>query len=489
MELDSIQYKHFFDEKNSKTIRKWLIDNIEFTTGPTYKEACYAVINPTNFCPVGCPHCLYSSKKFIDKSQQVNKKTIKGFIKIANSAGLKMLVFSGGGEPFENLEIMLDAISNIKTLEDVVIITSAYFAKDYENTKKIMDRICSAGKEERIKNKLKEILITIRISRDNSQCKVVPLDNVINLVNYVIKKSKDSKIRVLVRTILNNGENNDLELAKRLKLELKPSKNEDDIYENLPIIDSLPVRWLLSDDHKIQIPIIYKPVYFVGRALNKKSTDIYSLWNIVESEENSGTPLNLCMRGPKGEGHNYYETVFKGYDFWKKELPNKYDTPKDKSLKRIALYVQATGNILVNGGVPDIAPDINKIKSWDSFLDIIHNDPLQRLLIEKGPFFIKDLAKEVEKDIDENIEKTNFVFSISLLALKTPALRLYMTIMAIKYYLRKDELKIKNLNVKKLIELDDEYYIDIYKKWKENIEESNRKYIDPITGDAENIIK
>lgn len=491
MKSSIVQYKYFFNKNNPELTRKWMINGIKFINNSIYKEACYAVINPTNFCPVGCLHCLYSSKKFGNKSQRINKKTIKNFIKIANQANLKMLVFSGGGEPFENLEIIIEAIKNIKSLENVIIITSAYFAKDTKTTKKIMDKICNAGKIDRINSKLKEITITMRISRDNYQCKIIPLNNVVNLVYYVIQKSKCNKIRVLIRTILNDGENNDLKLAKKLNLKLKPKKNKKRIYKNLPIIDSLSVRWLLSDDNKIQIPVIYKPMYFTGRAFNKKLESIYSLWNIIKSEENSGTPFNLCIRGPKGEGHNYYETIFKGYNFWEKKLPYIYNTPKDKSIKKIALYIQATGNILVNSGVPDIAPDINKVKNWNHFLNIIYSDPIQRLLIERGPFFIKNIATGVEKDIDAKIEKTNFVFSISLLSLKTPALRLYLTIMAIKHYLKNKKLKIKNSSLKKLIKIDKKYYINMYRQWKKKSKirkKNNKTCVDPITGDTKDIV-
>jgi len=408
------------------------------------------------------------------------------FIKIANQAKIEMLVFSGGGEPFENLPVIINSIKKIKPLRDAVIITSGYFAKDEKTASRILDKLFNAAHSGRQKIGFSPVKITLRISRDNSQCKTVPLHNIIHILKYVIEKKDYSKIRALVRTILDYGEDNDAELAKNLDLDLLPKKNEKDIYKDLPTIDGLPVRWLTNKDLNIEIPIIYKPLYFLGRASNTHSKNIHSLWSIVESEEKSGTPLNLCVRGLKGEGHNYYETIFNGYKEWKKLSLLSFDTPKNKIKKELALYVPASGRLLLNNGSPDIAPSLRKIDNWNHFLKIVYSDPIERLLIDKGPFFVKDIAKEVEKNIDEKIEKTNFVFSVSLLSLINPALRLYVTIWAIQYYLNLNKIKIKNFAVNKILDLD---CIKMYEEYKKHVGEMNKKkYMDPITADAENII-
>lgn len=479
--------ENIFEEKNAQILRKWLIDNIKFTDDDfPYKKSFYAVINPTNFCPVGCPHCLYSSLKLKKPSEQISKKLMDKFIEIANQAGIEMLVFSGGGEPFENLPVIIDGIKKIENLKDAVIITSGYFAKDENAVMRILDKIFNAANSDRKKIGFNPVKITLRISRDNSQCKTVPLRNIVHILKYVIGKNNHSKIRAVVRTILDYGENNDTELAERLGLNLLPKKDEKDIYKDLPTIDGLPTRWLTDKNLNIEIPVIYKPIYFLGRALNTHSKNIHSLWSIVESEEKSGTPLNLCVRGPKGEGHNYYETIFGGYKEWKKLSLPSFDESKRKIKKELALYLPASGRLLINNGTPDIAPSLKKISNWNQFLKIVYSDPVERLLIEKGPFFIKDMAKEVEKDIDEKINKTNFVFSVSLLGLIDPSLRLYITVRAIQYYLGLNKIKIKNSLAKKILGLD---CIKSYKEHKNSLSEMNKKrYMDPITADAENII-
>lgn len=475
---------NFFNDKSSRELRKWIIENIKFKNSIPHREASYAVMNPTDFCPVGCPYCMYSSHKL--KGSKISKKLMDSFIKIANKTKLKMLVFSGGGEPFENLEQMLRAIKNIKSLKDVIIINSGYFAKTPKTTKNILDKIYNAANTKRERKNFKKLIITLRISRDSSQCKVIPLQNLVNIINYISEKNNPSKFRILIRTILNYKEDEDLKLAKKLNFNLLPEKDKKNIYKNLPIIDGLPTRWLINEKEKIEIPIIYKPLYFMGRAKNKNARNIYSLWKIIQSEKNSGTPFNLCIRGPKGEGHNYYETILKGYYFWKKNIKKIiYDTPKYKMKKKLALYVPASGNVLINNGVPDIAPNLNKIKSWNQFLKMIYSDPVQRLLIEKGPFFIKSIAEEVEKNLTKNIEKTNFVFSISLLSLETSSLRLYLTLRALQHYYKNNKLKINNLIIEKLIKLNKKYYVELYNSSTRKIKE--KPFLDPITGDTQSI--
>ncbi len=473
--------ENFLNDKSSQEIRKWIIDNIKFKSSIPYREASYAVMNPTDFCPVGCPHCMYFSHKL--KKSKISKKLMDSFIKIANQAKLKMLVFSGGGEPFENLKQMLRAIENIKSLKDIIIISSGYFAKNPKITKNILDKIYNTANIKRERKKI----ITLRISRDSSQCRVIPLENLVNIINYVREKNDPSKLRILIRTILDYKEDEDLKLAEKLNFNLLPKKDKKSVYKNLPIIDGLPTRWLINKKEKIEIPIIYKPLYFMGRAKNKSARNKYSLWKIIQSEKKSGTPFNLCIRGPKGEGHNYYETILRGYYFWKINIKKKiYDTPKYKVKKKLALYVPASGNILINNGMPDIAPNLNKIKRWTHFLKIIYNDPAQRLLIERGPFFIKKIAEEVEENLTKKIEKTNFVFAISLLSLKTPSLRLYVTLRALQYYYKNNQLKINESLIEKLIKINRKYYINLYKKWK-NCSDGKiieKPFADPITGDT-----
>jgi len=473
----------FFNDKSSREIRKWIIENIKFKNSIPYRKASYAVMNPTDFCPVGCPHCMYSSHKL--KKSKIDKKLMNSFVKIANQAKLKMFVFSGGGEPFENLEQMLRAIENIKSLKDVIIISSGYFAKSSETAKNILDKIYNAANTKRKRKNFGKVIITLRISRDSSQCRVIPLENLVNIINWAIDKNDPSKIRILIRTILSYEENEDLKLAEKLNFNLLPEKDKKHIYKNLPIIDGLPTRWLINK--KIEIPVIYKPLYFMGRAKNKSARNKYSLWKIIQSEKKSGTPFNLCIRGPKGEGHNYYETILNGYYFWKRNIKKIiYDTPKYKIRKELALYIPASGNILINNGVPDIAPNLNKIKNWPQFLKIIYNDPIQRLLIEKGPFFIKSIAEEVERNLSMKIEKTNFVFAISLFSLKTSSLRLYVTLRTLQYYYKKNQLKINKPLIRKLVEINRKYYINLYNKWGDRFSDKiiEKPFIDPITGDA-----
>ena len=479
---------NFVISTSPEKLRKWLINNVEFTTPLAYKEAFYAVINPTDNCSVGCAHCLYSSYKL--GNPQIDKKTMDSFIRIANQAKIKMIVFSGGGEPMENLPQMLRAIKNIEPLRDVIIITSGHFAGTPKDTTEKLDKIFFAANKKRRKKGFSRVIITLRISRDNSQCKVIPLENISNILNYTIVKNAPQMFRILIRTLLDYGENQDLELASKLNFKLLPLKNKKKIYKKLSIIDGMPTRWLTKNNSDIEIPVIYKPIYLMGRATKKIPQSVYSLWKIVESEERSGTPFNLCLRGPKGEGHNYYETIFKGYEYWKRNIKKSvFNTPKSKRRKRLALYVPASGNILINNGAPDIAPHLNKLKNWQQFLKIVSKDPISRLIIKKGPFYIKNIAQEVEKELTNKIEKANFVFAISSLSLESPALRLYISLRILNSYFIDRKIIVNNPRLKKLLNKNKKFYMNIYQKQANHlkIEKAKKLVSDPITGDAQSL--
>lgn len=392
-----------------------------------------------------------------------------------------MIVFSGGGEPTENLNAILEILKDVKSLQDVVLITSANFAGTIKSTTEVLDRITHSAWEYRYNQNLKPIKITIRISYDNNHQWKIPIGNVVNLTNYVINQNSPL-LRVLIRTVLNEDENKDESLAKLLKLELSPHKRKNNILKGLPIIDGLPCRWLIDRKNRIEIPIIYKPTYFVGRGKNIKKNS-WSYKNIIDSEIKSGSKFNLCLRGSKGEGHNYYETLFKGYNFWEKIGKQFYNSPKNDRDKGLALYLTADARLFVNSGSPDIFVYAKNLTTWNQFLKFIYSDPIQRSLIQEGPFYIKKISKEIVGDLDDKIDKANFVFSISYLSLETSVLRLYMTVELIQRLLKKKEIIIKHEELIELIKNLKIYFHNFtYKNYN-----YNNVINDPIIGNEKSL--
>lgn len=468
---------NIFNWNNPFLIRKKIYKialkkKILFNNRRNYTKSFYCVINPIDYCEVACPHCLYSTKNI--SKQAANKISINQWFKtwlFLWQAWVKQIVFSWWGEPFENTTAMLNIIKNTSSLEDIVIITSGYFAKSVESTKEVVDKIFKE-----INNHKNDIKLTFRISRDSSQEKQLPIDNIINIIDYKINNNKN--LRIILRTIVNDDK--DIKKIKDLLgAKLLPK-------EELPLINWVPVKWMLFDDSDIEIPIIYKPYYFVWRWNNSKKKTIIDVWDLVYYEEKKSWQFNLSIRWNRWEWHNYYEDLFFWYSNWKeKNWLSEYYKEFKYFHKQLALYITASWEITINNGVPDIYNYINEDISWQNFLDNQYIDIIQHELINNGPNRIKDLVSEVIPDIDKIIEENNFVFSVSYECLKTPALRLYLTLRLLNIYKKAWIIEIEDDYITSLESINKHDLKDMFITW--NKEMISNISIDPIKGNEKRI--
>jgi len=198
-------------------------------------------------------------------------------------------------------------------------------------------------------------------------------------------------------------------------------------FQAAPIIDGIPCSWIrLPSDH--DIPILIKPVYRTGRARHQSSS-INDVWAIIEEEKKRPQSFNLSLRGSRGEGHNFYGTHLRGFDYWKTTLggTSRYQTLGHESRVALALYCDAKGSLGVNAGPPDNHINVRDIDSWGDFLCTVFRDPLLRELVKSGPLSFFELAKDVEPEVSEAVERSNFVFSVTLYSMLTQSLRGYLT--------------------------------------------------------------
>jgi len=482
-----VPLEHLFDPITSIWLRKWIVsitqDNkIKFKDNPknNQKESNYCVINPIDYCSVGCKHCLYSAK-LTNKREcpKISLKDSKKLSKILTEANMKQIVFSGGGEPLENLKTVLYLMNNVSTLEEVVIITSAFFAKTKRVTEEILNKILNIAKK-------KEISLILRISRDNAQQANVPLEYIKNIIDF---KKKDKKycslFSIIFRTLIGEDQNQDKLISELCSLEIHPIRR-------FPIIDGLPVKWFIDKGLKLEIPVIYKPLYFTGRA-KKIQGKSYSLWKIVRDEEKSGGLFNLSIRGPRGQGHNYYGELLKGYSSWRRKgSPLNLSSPFKKEDKSLALYITADSTLILNDGVLDNFFHIKNLADWKSFISYQYSDILQRAVIFKGPLFIMSIIEEVDKNLKKKIEKQNFVFLINSLSLETPQKRLYLTLRLLEEGLKEGRLVIKNSQLYNLVIRGKDYFKKLYheaESWDFSYPlRKKRSPLDPIKGDELSII-
>lgn len=430
---------NFFKGHHSIAMRKYLIEHTpEFHESLKVRTAAAAVVNASDTCSLSCPHCLYAAalvKKKTIAPPEVTLEQAARFIEIMNQAGLEHLIFSGGGESYENLPVMCYMLENLVNLKQVVTVTSAYFATSVEQTSKVFDLLMSAIQRGNAKHGRDTVSFILRLSYDNSHN--VPTDSIVFAVKHSLENSYSGvNMEIVIRTLLDPLENKDLLLAERLNGQVVPQKDPQNATTGMPIIDGFPTRWIAISD--TSIPVIYKPTYFEGLSYKSKRNVIPGTsWQEIKAvEEEFDNFFNLSLRGKHGEGHNYYQTILKGYGFWLHTLYGvlHYNTPKSQADKGYSIYLPADGRLIVNASAPDSYVPVMSVSSWQHFLDMQARDILQYNAITYATDRLITLAREVEPNIDEIINRRNFVFSLAYTSMETPSLRLYLMIRMLQQF-------------------------------------------------------
>lgn len=283
-------------------------------------------------------------------------------------------------------------------------------------------------------------------------------------------------------------------MAKRLNAKIMPSKNTIDPSTDLPVIDGFPTRWMCVNGK--EIPIIYKPMYFEGFAekRNDQVSQMGSWREIKRAEEFAGSSFNLSIRGTRGEGHNYYETIIKGFSHWQ-DLgePYYYITPSDQEKKELCLYFPANERIAVNASCPDTAMKITDVSSWQDFLTKQYRDILQTVVISNPTDYIVKIAEEVEPTLQQQFDQRNFVFAVPRVTLEKPEARLYLTLRLLQQCHFKDILHNQPAVIQKLVNQPIQILIDTYNARPITTEMPRGKRflfpVDPIIGHEDSIIE
>ncbi|OGZ63865.1 MAG: hypothetical protein A3A98_01085 [Candidatus Staskawiczbacteria bacterium RIFCSPLOWO2_01_FULL_40_39] len=484
-----------FDDRNAHLLRAYLARHVPEIGSAENLEVSVMVVNAADQCALTCPNCLFSAamakKIFGGSPPRLSMDQMRIFVKIMNEAKAQLLVFSGGGESYENMDAMCYAVENLENIHEVVTITSVYFAESAEATERMLDRFIDAMRRGN-KMRGRNLTFILRISYDTFHN--VSVENVLHAIRYAVARSDDGiNIRPVVRTILDPNQNLDIQLAQRLGAELLPEKNPSDPVINLPIIDAFPTRWLVTGD--MEIPVIYKPTYFLGFAKKMSKQDVPGTsWSDVKKVEEIGDSFfNLSMRGTHGEGHNFYETVLRGYTYWRSKLgqvPN-YNTPRQFHSRRLSVYLPANGRMIVNASSPDSWQPVEHINSWKGYWETISRDVLQLTAVTRPTDVLLGYAREVEPGIDSLLDMRNFVFQVAYSAMETPALRLYTTMRLLQDY-AKHGIMFADHVVRELTGIPQNDLANAYQAAKhfrlvEKDEASHPEVIDPIIGNQMSI--
>ncbi len=427
-----------FNRERAVATRRHIVENCQgFWNFLSVAHVSAAVVNASDSCALSCPHCLYSAavtkKKAVAPSAITFDQAVR-FVQIMNEASLEHLIFSGGGESYENLPVMCYMLEHLVHLKQVVTVTSGYFATTPGQTTEVFDQLVAAIQRGNRRYGRGKVEFILRLSYDNSHD--VPLTSIVNAINYALSSGYYGvEMKVVIRTLLNPKENKDVMLAEKLGGTLLPIKDNEQPTSGMPIIDGFPTRWIEVAGQSL--PVIYKPTYFEGMAYKSKSQLIPGTsWQEIKAvEERFNNFFNLSLRGAQGQGHNFYQTVLKGYGFWTEKLEERleYVTPRSQSEKGYSVYLPADGRLFINASAPDSYLPVTNVLSWNQFFKLQERDPLQNFVISVPTDKLVALAREVEPQIDEIIDRRNFVFSLAYTSMETPAIRLYLTIRLLQH--------------------------------------------------------
>lgn len=430
----------FFDDAQTK--RKRIIQDLNLPL-PNFLPLAVVYLWLTKYCPVNCDHCMFASPNIVNKNSKfiLSNKAIKKFITLSHESKLDTLVISGGGEPLLELSKVINVIKNAhyKNLE---IITSGYWTSTKKQISNILNCIQRAIS---FKNKLSstKVNFSFRISVDKYHQKKIKLIWLKNLIDIIIedqslpaKKRKYPDIKIYLRSLLIKDSTVD-EFVNLLKGRITKMNNF--------------VRTIYLPENSFEIKVFYKEMRFVGRAknLNEKKLISFKKYFSQYCDKNNDIRLGMTFLDHKSKG---------------------------EILNGINVFITSEGKIFPYGGTPDIYAQLDTDFTYKDFLEDLFQDIVSRTLLERGLNFIKEIALEVESNINKKIIKKNWLASIADESLATPEIRLYVTIRLIQKYLELKIINRKDLSdyLKEIVSIKPKKLKEFYKDFIKN--KKNLKY-------------
>lgn len=486
-ELETILDTELISEHQSIMLRQHVNSTTVYSIANKFLTANVAVINPADKCALTCSNCIYSAALsdtvFNGSPPHLKEDDYIKATSLLNQAKTKHLIFSGGGEPFENMPALTHILKYSLFYNEVVIITSGYFATTNDKAKDYIQSVINAIRDRKT-TESQHVDFILRLSLDSFH--KVPIENYKRLI--ALKKFfntfTDINFHIIIRSVLADKNGKELILRDELKGILRPNPE----YEELPVIDGVPISWLHFDSE--EIPVMYKPIYFEGFGKKQSKLKSNTSWKkIMSIEESHNGGFNMSLRGSSGEGHNYYWTFLKGYDNWVTVLNKEYDyvTPKNFKSKSLCLYIPADGRLFINAGVPDAYMYLRDVTDWAMFLENIYSDILQSYTIDNPTSELINLIAKFDENIYTKLDQNNFVITVVKTCLESPLLRILAMISILKN--KNCTVSIKDKIVELLTEVSPEKLKNIYSNSIKMEVTANIKknMLDPIVGQEKSI--
>lgn len=179
---------------HARSIRKELLEQVEIFPEIKFEGKGFICALITSICHVGCDYCMF----FSNKSEKENKfntmsdSRIDKLMKLVEDSNTGYLLVSGGGEPFNKLNLM-NKIAKDSVADLTWLVTSGFWAKSESKANEIIENLYKSYTDGLDKKPNKKLCL--RISVDTQHVKYIQkeeLNYIINIINIFESKYQNN---------------------------------------------------------------------------------------------------------------------------------------------------------------------------------------------------------------------------------------------------------------------------------------------------------
>lgn len=367
----------------------------------------------TKFCNAGCPFCFFRSdtRKYAIPQEkfEFSDYGFERFIKFMNASNNGYLLISGGGEPFEKENYVMESVKRVKT-DRIVIVTSGIWTQNYDNAERIIFKL-----HECIRNRNDNLKVVLRLSLDKSHYQQLGYDLVNNIVSIFRKNfSMNSNFELQIHTMIDDVTIDNV--IKKLGDCKKIDGGEVRISDNEKLIKIVPKRCRILFDDGYEILVGMAKTFYPNLKVNllnpstlKKALSVFDEDMDYSEYENPSVVTNLNTQ--------------LGFDFW----------------------INYNGNITTWGNQQ--LDNLNNlyVDDYNKIVAKLYSNIISYSFIDKGYYYREKIINEVNPKAVLRSKAINIRDYAGALILEERKTALYYAIRVIQDYLNTGILNVSDL--------------------------------------------
>lgn len=419
----------------------------------------FACVFFTKFCNAGCPFCFFrSDMRKLDIPQEKFEFSDYGFerfINFINSSNNGYLLISGGGEPFEKEQYVIQTVKRART-DRIVIVTSGIWAKDYKNAERIIYNLY-----EEIKNRSDNLKVVLRLSLDKFHYQQLGFELVKNIISIFKENfSTNNKFELQIQTMIDDITVDNM--IKKLGNCRKVDGEEIRVSDNKTLVKIVPKRCKIIFDDGYEILVGMAKTFYPNLKVNLSNMKEYQKSLKVFEEDMNFSEYNNPSIVTNLNNHL-------GFDFW----------------------INYNGNITTWGNQQLDSLNNLYVDDYDKIVSEAYKNIISYSFLDKGYNYRENIIAEVNSKAVLRAKAVNIRDYSGALILEEVKTSLYYAIRVIQDYLQEGILNYKDikqlpeelidtikLNKLELVKLYNNSEYSILSQYKENLEFNQKQWID-----------